>query len=237
MATLDAAHEAAEVNDPPLLSEQFDDLTQQHDTSVLGMWCFLATEVLFFGGLIVAYSVYRSIYPHEIAMASRKLNVLLGGLNTAVLLTSSLTMALAVRASQLRQHRQVVQMLLLTMVLGAAFLGIKLSEWYHDYEEHLIPGASFDYAKFPIPSSGDHGAFQPKALQMFFVLYFIMTGMHAFHMIVGLVLVGVMAYLCHRRWFSGGGQVQVEVAGLYWHFVDIVWIFLYPLLYLIEVRS
>jgi cytochrome c oxidase subunit III len=190
--------------------------------------------VMFFGGLIGAYAVYRAIYPHEIALASRKLNVLLGGVNTAVLLTSSLTMALAVRAAQLRKTRHVVWLLLATMVLGAAFLGIKFTEWRTDYIEHLVPGARFDSMEnFRVPASDPTA----KRFQMFFVLYFIMTGMHAFHMAVGLVAVGLIAYLCHRRWFSGGGQVQVEVVGLYWHFVDIVWIFLYPLLYLIEVRS
>jgi cytochrome c oxidase subunit 3 len=234
MPTLEAQLEAPDQHDEALLGMQFDSLEQQHETSMLGMWCFLATEVMFFGGLIAAYTVYRSLYPHEIALASRKLNILLGGINTAVLLTSSLTMALAVRAAQLRQSRQVVQLLLITMVLGAAFLGIKFTEWRQDYIENLIPGTHFDSMEnFNIPPSDPRA----KRVEMYFILYFILTGMHAFHMIVGLFVVGTIAYLCHRRWFSGGGAVQVEVAGLYWHFVDIVWIFLYPLLYLIEVRS
>ena len=187
MATIDAAVEATQAQDPPLLGVQFDDVEQQHDTSILGMWCFLATEVMFFGGLIGAYAVYRSIYPHEIALASRKLNVLLGGVNTAVLLTSSLTMALAVRAAALRKNRQVVVLLLATMVLGTAFLGIKLTEWRQDYIEHLVPGARFDSMEnFGVPATDPTA----KRFQMFYILYFIMTGMHAFHMIVELVAVG-----------------------------------------------
>ena len=225
---------SAEAHDSPILGEQFDTLGQQHESSILGMWCFLATEVLFFGGLIAAYAVYRAISPHEIAMASRKLNVVLGGINTAVLLTSSLSMALAVTAAQRRQRKQLVQLLLLTMLLGVAFLGIKSYEYYVDFEEHLVPGAHFDYGQFTPPEGQ---TIDRRPLQMFFILYFTMTGLHAFHMIVGLALVGIMAYLSWKRWLSGGGAVQIEVTGLYWHFIDIVWIFLYPLLYLIEVRS
>ena len=237
MATLDApqphAAPADASDDPVLLGVQFDDLGQQHETSVLGMWCFLATEVLFFGGVIAAYTVYRATSPHEFALASRKLLVWAGGINTAVLLCSSLTMALAVNAAQVRNHRLVVRWLLLTMVLEHGLPGdqgvrAELYSWI--YREHLDPRLLQSPTCTKVQGARRLRLALPGQvrLQMFFILYFIMTGLHAFHMIVGLALLGTMAYLTHRRWFSGGGGVQIEVTGLYWHFIDIVWIFLYP---------
>ncbi|MGP0062258.1 MAG: cytochrome c oxidase subunit 3 family protein [Isosphaeraceae bacterium] len=223
-------------DDEAILEIQFDDLAQQAEASTLGMWLFLATEVMFFGGLITAYAVYRSSSPREIALASEHLNVPLGFFNTVVLLGSSLTMALAVRASQLRAHRQLLIYLGLTMVLGTAFLGVKAVEWTADYHEKLIPGWNFQVPEENVAEvQAEH--LNPGRMQMFFVLYFFMTGLHAIHLIVGIGLVGVMAYLSYRRWFSGGGATQIEVTGLYWHFIDIVWVFLYPMLYLIDVHS
>jgi cytochrome c oxidase subunit 3 len=220
----------------PILDEQFDDLEQQHEASTMGMWIFLATEVMFFGGLITAYAVYRSTSPREIALASRHLRVGLGCLNTVILLGSSLTMALAVRAAHLRSHRELLVMLGLTMALGSAFLGVKAVEYTGDYHEKLVPGLAFDVpARDRSTILAEHG--DPRRFEMFFVLYFFMTGLHAIHLIVGIALVGVMAYLTSRHWFSGGGATQIEVAGLYWHFIDIVWVFLYPMLYLIDVHS
>jgi cytochrome c oxidase subunit 3 len=249
------------------LLHHFDDLEQQHQTSVLGMWAFLATEVMFFGGLITAYVVYRSSYYHAFVAASRHLSVLWGCINTVVLLTSSLTMALAVRASQLGERRWLVRFLVATMALGTAFLGIKAYEYSMDYEEHLIPGVNFDWslaqARRHTPGGGEPSTIhtplriaetapstplagtrlvagqvpESRQAEMFFVLYFFMTGLHAIHLIIGIALVGVMAWLVRIWWFSGTGQTQIETTGLYWHFIDIVWIFLYPLLYLIEVRS
>jgi cytochrome c oxidase subunit 3 len=250
-----------------ILLHHFDDHTQQHESAMLGMWAFLATEVMFFGGLITAYVIYRHGNFHAFALASRHLNVPLGFVNTIVLLTSSLTMAMAVRESQLGRIRGIVIYLVATALLGTAFLGIKAVEWTADYHEHLIPGINFDWS---LAQSGRHspGGGEPSTIhtapeeaetapnypsdmpevsptsvpearraEMFFVLYFFMTGLHAIHLIIGVVLVGLMAYLAQRRWLSGAGQTQIEVTGLYWHFIDIVWIFLYPLLYLIEVRS
>jgi len=222
-------------DDEPILSHQFDDVDQQSEASALGMWLFLATEVMFFGGLLTAFAVYRTGSPRAFALASGHLNVPLGCLNTVVLLGSSLTMALAVRASQLRDHRPLLLWLGMTMALGTAFLGIKAVEYTHDYHERLIPGWNFQ-----VPEE-DHSvveqeALDPRKMQMFFVLYFFMTGLHAIHLIIGIALVGVMAYLSWRRWFSGGGATQIEVTGLYWHFIDIIWVFLYPLLYLIDVH-
>jgi cytochrome c oxidase subunit 3 len=250
-----------------LLSGQFDDLHQQKNSSTLGMWAFLATEVMFFGGLFTAYSLYRWKFFDEFGEASRFLYLWVGFANTLVLLTSSLTMALAVHASATRQIDKVVRYLLATLALGVVFLGVKAWEWHEDYVERLIPGINFDweYAKGkhageghpgpagPPPQAGiasNHETGEPQApagegapssveagrAQMFFVLYFFLTGLHAFHMVIGIAAVGIMAWLSHRRWFSGGGETQIESLGLYWHFVDIVWVFLYPLLYLIQVR-
>ena len=226
--------QAAGPDDEPILSHQFDDVEQQSEASTLGMWVFLATEVMFFGGLLTAYAVYRSTAPEAVALASRHLNVWLGCLNTVVLLTSSLTMAFAVRAAQLRQHRPLVLMLVATMVFGALFLGIKAVEYTADYHEKLIPGWNFEVPEKDRPLVEQEHV-DPGRMQMFFVLYFFMTGLHAVHLIIGIGLLGVMAYLSWKRWFSGGGAVQIEVTGLYWHFVDVVWVFLYPLLYLIDV--
>lgn len=212
------------------LAHHFDDPEQQHQSAVLGMWAFLATEVMFFGGLLVAYTVYRNLYPGEFAAASRRLDPRLGAFNTLVLLGSSLAVALAVRASQLRQRRTVLVMLGLTMALGAAFLGIKAYEWSLEFGHHLVPGPNF---RFEEPGAE---ALNLHRVQMFFVFYFFLTGLHAFHMIIGLTILGILAWLVFRRKLPATGERPVEITGLYWHFVDIVWVFLFPLLYLIEVR-
>lgn len=211
----------------PLLLHHFDDLEQQHNASVLGMWAFLATEVMFFGGVIGIYAVYRYQFPAEFAYGSHHLRMWLGAANTAVLLASSLTMALAVRSAQLENRARSVSYLLLTGAIGAMFLGIKAFEYYQEYRENLIP-----FVRFETPDLA--ADLSPRAVELFFVLYFFATWLHAFHLLVGIALVTLMAVLVHRGWVSGAGVVQVEVTGLYWHFVDIVWVFLYPLLYLIE---
>jgi cytochrome c oxidase subunit 3 len=211
---------------PLALATQFDDLEQQHDAATLGMWIFLVTEVMFFGGLFAGYAVYRSIYPEAFAAGSRLCQITLGGINTAVLITSSLTMALAVRAAQTGRRRAVVFLLLATMVLGAAFLGIKFVEYGHKFAEHLVPGSGFAYS----------GPNAPQ-VQLFVCFYFAMTGLHALHMVVGLGLLAVMAVLAARGRFTAAYYSPIEVAGLYWHFVDVVWIFLFPLLYLVDLHK
>jgi cytochrome c oxidase subunit 3 len=206
----------------PALAHHFDTLAQQAEASTLGMWVFLVTEVLFFGGLFLVYLVYRSIYPEAFIAGSHELDVVLGTINTAVLITSSLTMALAVHAAQTGHRRTLMMLLVATMVLGAVFLGIKSVEYYHKFEEHHIPGPSFQFEEQLL-----------KHAQLFFSLYFMMTGLHALHMIIGL---GVMTWML---WWSWRGIITedyyspIEISGLYWHFVDIVWIFLFPLLYLL----
>ena len=207
----------------PALAHHFDNLAQQGEASTLGMWVFLVTEVLFFGGLFLVYLVYRSTYPEAFIAGSHELDVLLGGINTAVLITSSLTMALAVHAAQTGHRRTLMIFLVVTMVLGAAFLGIKSVEYYHKFVEHHVPGPGFQFEEEYI-----------RHAQLFFSLYFIMTGLHAVHMIIGL---GIMTWML---WWSWRGTITadyyspIEISGLYWHFVDIVWIFLFPLLYLVD---
>ena len=204
------------------LAHQFDDLEQQTEAVTLGIWAFLITEILFFGGLFTGYAVYRTNYPQAFVEASHHLDILLGGINTVVLIGSSLTMALAVHAAQSGKRRMLVAFLLATMLLGLVFLGIKVVEYSHKFVDHLVPGRTFT---FP-------GAYAPQA-QLFFSFYFAMTGMHAVHMIIGLAILSVLVGRAWRNRFSAIYFAPVEVTGLYWHFVDIVWIFLFPLLYLI----
>ncbi|MDX2154563.1 MAG: cytochrome c oxidase subunit 3 family protein [Bryobacteraceae bacterium] len=204
------------------LQHQFDDLGQQWHANTIGMWLFLATEILFFGGLFVSYLVYRSTYPEAFAEASRHMDVLAGTVNTAVLIGSSLMMALAVQSAQLGANKLVQRFTLLTMFLGTVFLVIKVWEYYHKYTEQLIPGANFAY----------EGAMRHQ-VEMLFVFYFVMTGMHALHMFIGLGLLTYILILARRNAFSREYFFPAEVVGLYWHFVDLVWIFLFPLLYLI----
>jgi len=205
------------------VAHQFDDMAQQREASSLGMWVFLGTEILFFGGMFLAYIVYRSLYSQAFAEASHFMDLALGGINTAVLLTSSLTMALAVHAAQQGNKKRIIASLSATMLLGFAFLAIKAVEYAHKYEEHLVPGPNFH---FPGPYA-DHA-------QIYFILYFIMTGFHALHLIIGIGILSVMMAFAIRGKFTSAYHSPIEVSGLYWHFVDIVWIFLYPLLYLIH---
>jgi cytochrome c oxidase subunit III len=206
------------------VAEQFDDMPQQQEASTLGMWTFLATEVLFFGGLFMAYITYRHLYPAAFAEASRHTIVLYGTINTAILLTSSLTMAMAVNAAQQNKTKWLVRYLLLTIFLGLCFLGVKGFEYRDDLKEHLWPGPHFK-SGLPVQS------------QIFWVLYWAMTGLHALHVAVGLGILSVIAWLARQSKFSEHYHTPVEISGLYWHFVDIVWIYLYPLLYLINRTS
>jgi cytochrome c oxidase subunit III len=186
------------------------------------MWVFLVTEVLFFGGLFVTYLVYRNWYPEAFTAASREMIVWAGTTNTFVLITSSLTMALAVHAAQLGNRRLLMVFLVITMALGCVFLGIKAFEYYTEYVEHHVPGMGFQF-------EAEH--FQHA--QLFFSLYFMMTGLHALHMIIGLGIMSVMLWWSYRGVITPEYTNPIEISGLYWHFVDIVWIFLFPLLYLI----
>jgi cytochrome c oxidase subunit 3 len=185
------------------------------------MWVFLVTEIMFFGGLFTGYAVYRAVYPEAFMAGSQHLDVWLGGINTAVLIGSSLTMALAVHSAQRGERRALVCFLLLTILLGLVFLGIKALEYSHKFEEHLVPGPGFVF-------EGAHA----RHVQLFFSCYFSMTGMHALHMVIGIGLLAVLTWQAWRGRFSPAYVTPVDLSGLYWHFVDLVWIFLFPLLYL-----
>jgi cytochrome c oxidase subunit III len=205
---------------------QFDTAEQQKDASTLGMWIFLITEIMFFGGMFLAYTYYRSTYPEIFAVASTSLNVYIGAANTIVLLCSSLTMVLAVRASQLGNRKGIVLFLILTLILGGVFLGVKAYEWHEKFVEHHIPGAGFHLEGIPDSAQGH--------AQLFFSLYFAMTGLHALHMVIGVGILLTLIVWAHRGRYSANYMTPVDLAGLYWHFVDIIWIYLFPLLYLIS---
>ena len=210
-------------HDHPALQHHFDNLEQQFEASALGMWLFLVTEILFFGGLFAAYLVYRMSYPAAFQDASHHLDIVLGGINTAILIGSSLTMAMAVYAAQTGNRTQQMVYLVLTMLLGVAFLGIKAVEYSHKFHDNLVPGPAFQFE-----------GRDPVHAQLFYSLYFVMTGLHALHMVVGLGIMMVLLWMAYRGRFTKAYHTPVEVSGLYWHFVDIVWIFLFPLLYLID---
>jgi cytochrome c oxidase subunit 3 len=206
----------------PALLHHFDTVDQQKDASTLGMWLFLVTEIMFFGGLFTTYIVYRSLHPEGFVEASHELDITMGAINTAVLICSSLTMVLAVRAAQLSERNSLVMYLILTMILGSIFLGIKAVEYHEKFVNHHVPGPSFHF----------DGPNAPYA-EMFFCLYFAMTGLHALHMIIGLVLLGILTVRSYGGRFNAEYNTPIDMTGLYWHFVDIVWIFLFPLLYLL----
>ena len=205
------------------LAPQFDDPGQQRTASNLGIWLFLATEILFFGVLFAAYAITRVRFPEAFAAASRLTNLPLAGINTAVLVTSRLTMALAVHAAQRGARSALVGWLSLTVALGCAFLAIKAVEYRLDYLEHLVPSLDFRYA----------GA-QADQVQLFFYMYFFITGVHALHVLVGVGCIATIAVMASRNAFSPAYFTPVDVTGLYWHLVDVIWLFVFPILYLIS---
>ncbi|HYU47833.1 MAG TPA: cytochrome c oxidase subunit 3 family protein [Terriglobales bacterium] len=231
-AVEEPAHES------PALLHHFATKSQQKNAASLGMWLFLAQEVMFFGGLFCAYLVYRYKYFGDFGSASQQLDIRLGTINTVVLICSSLTVVLGIRAVQLGRCRELVFWLLATILLGLAFLGIKADEYAEKFERHHVPGASFSYhellpgqAKFP---AAERQYANPHHAEMFFSLYFAMTGMHALHMVVGVGLFGFLAYMAWHGKYTTDYYTPIENAGLYWHFVDVVWIYLFGLLYLID---
>ena len=220
-----------------VVAHHFENAEQQYESSTLGMWIFLVTEVMFFGGLFGAYGVYRANFPGEFVAGSKMMDIRLGAFNTVMLIASSLTMALAVRCGQLGDRKKIVRWLIATMIFGSIFLGVKAIEYHHKWEEHLIPGPDFNFNLEEAKELGKEDPSFPASVgpqvQILFSLYFAMTGMHAVHMIIG---IGVLLWLTSQAAagkYTASYYTPVEVCGLYWHFVDIVWIFLFPLLYLI----
>ncbi len=241
MATHATTHD---VHGHPALQHHFENMEQQREAGTLGMWVFLVTEIMFFGAMFLAYTLYRSSYPEAFASASNHLDITLGAVNTGVLILSSFTMAMAVYFTQVGKRRPQVLCLILTLVLGLVFLGIKAVEYHGKYEDKLIPGRlipgnPFDPAVQQEGQPPDHHKLHllpgatVKQVELFYWIYFAMTGMHALHMIIGAGLLTYLIIFSMRGRFDPEYHGPVEVIGLYWHFVDIVWIFLFPLLYLL----
>lgn len=215
------------------LQHHFENMEQQREASTLGMWVFLVTELMFFGGMFLAYTLYRSKYPQAFASASNHLSLSLGAINTGVLILSSFTMALAVYSAQIGKRRNQVICLALTILLGLGFLGIKAVEYHEKYVDSLIPGRLIPGRPFDASSVHLLPGAAKQNVEMFYWIYFAMTGMHALHMIIGVSLLSVILFFAARGRYGPGYHNPVEISGLYWHFVDIVWIFLFPLLYLL----
>ncbi|HZN54610.1 MAG TPA: cytochrome c oxidase subunit 3 family protein [Candidatus Polarisedimenticolaceae bacterium] len=257
---------------PPYLQHHFETAEQQFDAGKLGIWLFLATEILLFGGLFCAYAIYRANHPEIFVYAHHYLDKTLGGTNTVILLCSSLTMAWAVRASQLGQRKLLVLLLVLTLLGGAGFMGIKYVEYQQKWKHGLLPGAHFaphdegieaaapekpiaplagggaDRTTIPPSAEGPAGTVPPASadlslregptrrpsnVQIFFSIYFLMTGLHGIHVLVGMIAIGWILVRSLRGHFGPDYFTPVDFVGLYWHLVDLIWIFLFPLLYLI----
>jgi cytochrome c oxidase subunit III len=208
------------------LGDAYRSLGQQRAASELGMWLFLATELMFFGGLFTAYTVYRVIYPAGFAEGSRHLELPFGATNTVILIVSSVFMVLAVRSAQLGDRRRMVWFLVATVALGTLFLIVKGVEYYRHFLDGTVPGFDWTYA----------GPY-PNQVQLFFLAYFFLTGLHTIHLIIGIGLVVAAMIIAGRSPLGPKNRTGVEMIGLYWHFVDMVWIFLLPLLYLYGVHG
>lgn len=206
------------------LAHHFHEPTQQIEAAKLGMWLFLATEVLLFGGLFVAYAVYHYLHPELFKAAHRYLDVSLGALNTLVLLFSSLTVVLAIHAAQQNKQKWVIVNLLITLVCAATFLVVKYIEYSHKFEAGLLPGYYFTNGTMPAPDEA----------HIFFGIYFLMTGLHGIHVVLGMAVLSWLLYRTIKGEFGSQFYTPLEIGGLYWHLVDVIWIFLFPLLYLIR---
>ena len=213
----------------PIVSDHFVSREQQNEASHIGMWLFLAQEAMFFGGLFVAYAVYRYKFPEVWEQGSAQLDFRIGTFNTVVLLLSSVTMAMCVRSTMIGKWKAQIAYLAATMALGFAFLFIKYFEYAAKWNHGLVPSFNWD----PELQSHLEHPIDPVKGELFFSLYFIMTGMHAFHMVIGFAMGAVFFVLCLKKKFGPNMYLPIEYFGLYWHFVDIVWVFLFPMLYLI----
>jgi len=207
---------------PAYLAHHFTDIVQQRDSAKLGMWIFIMTEILLFGGLFTAYTVYRVLNPDMFYNAHKHLDITLGTINTIVLITSSVTMALAIRSMQFARKKATLIFLLGTLALAAAFLVIKYFEYSHKIHLGQLPGRFYTFSG--IEGTNPH---------IFFSIYFTMTGLHALHIIGGMIVISLMIFRTARNHFSSEYYTPLELTGLYWHLVDLIWIYLFPLLYLI----
>ncbi|HYO56228.1 cytochrome c oxidase subunit 3 family protein [Archangium sp.] len=222
MQSSSAAVGVAGVPPRPQVAAHFASLEVQHHAARLGMWLFLATEILLFAGLFVIYANYRFLFPEAFAAASRELNLLLGTINTLVLITSSFTAAMAVHYAKEAQNKKVVVMFVLTILMALGFLVIKYFEYAHKFHEHQLPGPYYAYPGIQLPG-----------VSAYFTIYFLSTGLHAFHVIIGMIVLGWVTLKAMRNTFSYHNYTAVELGSMYWHLVDLVWIFLFPMLYLI----
>lgn len=225
MSSASKAH-GHEEERPWFLAHHFDTVGQQMSSAKLGMWLFCCTEILMFSGLFLAYFILRQMYPEMVLIASEELNKTAGGINTVVLLTSSFTMALGVRAAQTNNNKALERNLMITIACACIFMIVKYFEYTAKISHGLLPGEWF--------SALEHGYHLPKYAKVFYGLYFTMTGLHGVHVIVGIGVLSWILIRARRREFSSENYVAVENAGLYWHIVDLVWIFLFPLLYLVK---
>jgi cytochrome c oxidase subunit III len=207
---------------PAYLAHHFSTVGQQRDAAKLGMWIFILTELLLFGGLFVAYAIFRVLNPETFYNAHKELNLTLGTINTIILITSSVTIALAIHFMQIGKKSQTLIFLLCTLALAAGFLVIKYFEYSHKFELGQLPGKFYTYTG--VAGNNPH---------IFFSIYFLMTGLHAFHIIAGMIVISLMVYKTSKNRFSSSYYTPLELTGLYWHLVDLIWIFLFPLLYLI----
>ena len=238
------ANAAAHHEHPPYQRHHFETVGQQFDATNFAMWLFLLTEIMFFGGLFMAYLLFRNWYHDAFVVASHQLDIRWGTANTAVLIISSFTMAMGVYSAEMHRKGKLVFYLVLTFILGMVFLGIKSIEYTEKIEKHHVPGFHYSVQSFVSPKSDPeiYKEYQDKALpydmaqktEVYFFLYFAMTGMHALHMIIGISILGFMIFRAQAGAYTTGHVTFVENFGLYWHFVDIIWIFLFPLLYLIS---
>jgi cytochrome c oxidase subunit 3 len=223
-----------------VLKHHFDNLEQQHSAERLGMWMFLATEVLFFSGLFVAYTAYRNWFPREFELASSHLIVWVAAVNTFLLITSSLTMTFAIRCAQLGDRRGLIRNLLITAALGTGFMGFKAYEYATDIHEKLVPGTMFKDShlakeideKNAGKTVGDPGYLDPGRVQLFLLFYYIMTGIHGLHLVIGIGCVLWLVQQAYALKIPRENYSTVEVVSLYWHLVDMIWLFLMPLIYL-----
>lgn len=208
--------------EPGWTEEHFDDAGQQREAATFGMWIFLATEILFFGVLFASYTICRMLYPQGFAIASRHTDLLMGTIESVVLLTSGTLMVLAVRALQLDQRRAATWLLAATALLGVGFLVMHAFEYYREFTEQLVPGINFRH-------SGPHAS----TVELFFCLYYAITGFHSLHVLIGVIIIAILALRVARGDFGPRHHTALELSALYWHFVDIVWIFVFPLIYLV----